>query len=412
MIERDINHPSIIGWSVGNELNNHYEYGKAAMDYVKEELDSYRLVTLVSNSGQKEEYTPATDPNTFTDIIMHNMYRWQGNPQEILTSLRTKWPDKPVFISEFGFDPFSSAALDGDKEIFSEWTNHYRNKNEFVIGTSMWTFNDYRSGYGGTTAEENRVWGIINSWRQKRRLFKRIKKEHSPVKDIEITNIDFDNNTAKVRMPLRSESDFPSHAMRNYKLYYSFKNSKGLSISKNYIDLPTLHPKDKEWNGIISWEALPSDILDLTIDLITPTNHSRFDKTISFQHAITPEISEIIAGKNALRILFNKVPNASDYFIRYTDKATTNQNLLPPIIWDSYITDNKLVIGYSSDFDDIDYTIKYGTSHDNLDKEFTSNVRGMVSIDLNDEEEMYFRIKRASKSEESNWSQISQANRH
>ena len=38
MIERDLNHPSIIGWSVGNELNNHFEYGKAAMAYVKQEL--------------------------------------------------------------------------------------------------------------------------------------------------------------------------------------------------------------------------------------------------------------------------------------------------------------------------------------------------------------------------------------
>ena len=129
MIERDINHPSIIGWSVGNELNNHFEYGKAAMAYVKQELDPYRLVTCVSNSGQKPEYTPETDPNTFVDIIMHNMYRWQGEPQEILNTLRTKWPDKPIFISEFGFDPFPSTALDGDKEIFSEWMNNFRNKN-------------------------------------------------------------------------------------------------------------------------------------------------------------------------------------------------------------------------------------------------------------------------------------------
>lgn len=458
MIERDINHPSIIGWSVGNELNNHYEYGKAAMEYVKEKLDPYRLVSLVSNSGQKDEYTPSTDPNTFTDIIMHNMYRWQGDPQEILTSLRNKWPDKPVFISEFGFDPFPSTALDGDKEIFSEWTNHYRGKNEFVIGTSMWTFNDYRSGYGGTTAEENRVWGIINSWRQKRRLFNRIKREHSPVKDIEITNIDFNNNTAKVRMPIRSENDFPSHAMRNYTLHYSFKNTKGVTISENHLDLPHIQPKDKEWKGTISWEPLPSDILDLTIDLKSPTNHSRFDKTISFQHAITPEISETIEGKNAIRILFNKVPNATDYFVKYSGedheikesyktinnridleelkenetytiqlfaindkgpskpsevtKATTNQNLLPPIIWDSFITDNKLVIGYSSDFDDTNYTIKYGRSQGNLDIEFTSNVRGMVSIDLNDEEEIYFKIKRAKKSEESNWSQIINTNKN
>ncbi|MBX2871064.1 MAG: beta galactosidase jelly roll domain-containing protein, partial [Saprospiraceae bacterium] len=293
MIERDINHPSIIGWSVGNELNNHFEYGKAIIAYVKEELDPYRLVTCVSNSGQKPEYTPETDPNTFVDLIMHNMYRWQGDPQEILTTLRSKWPDKPVFISEYGFDPFPSTALDGDKEIFSEWTKHFRHQNEFVIGTSMWTFNDYRSSYAGTTAEENRVWGIINSWRQKRRLFHRIKREHAPIKDIMVSNLDFESGKADIKIPIRSESDYPSHAMRNYKLVYQFRNSKGEVISNNSFDLPTIHPIDEDWQGSISWDQLPADILDMTIRLVTPTNHSRFSKTISFRPAITPEISTI-----------------------------------------------------------------------------------------------------------------------
>ncbi|MEN0047472.1 MAG: glycoside hydrolase family 2 TIM barrel-domain containing protein [Bacteroidota bacterium] len=455
MIERDLNHPSIIGWSVGNELNNHYEYGRAAIEYVKTELDPYRLVTCVSNSGQKKEYTPETDPNTFVDLIMHNMYRWQGNPQEILTTLRTKWPDKPIFISEFGFDPFPSTALDGDKAIFSEWINNFRHQNEFVIGTSMWTFNDYRSGYAGTTAEENRVWGIINSWRQKRRLFQRIKKEHAPITDIEISAINFEKNTANIRMPIRSQSDYPSHSMYDYQLSYQFRNSKGENVFEKAIDLPNLSPVDKEWKGSIAWKPLPSDVLDLTVSLISPTNYSRFDKTISFQPAIRPEIAEIIPAKNAVRILFNKVPNATEYFVSYSSndgkvyesyktisnyidleglennetysfqlyaindkgtgkpfklvKTTTDQNDLPPIIWDAFIADHKLVIGYSSDFNDGNYTIKYGSSKDQLDKEFTSNVRGMASIDLDGESEIYFKIKRVNRALESNWSQLVKA---
>lgn len=452
MIERDINHPSIIGWSVGNELNNHFEYGKAAIEYVKTELDPYRLVTCVSNSGQKEEYTPETDPNTFVDLIMHNMYRWQGQPQEILTTLRTKWPDKPVFISEFGFDPFPSTELDGDKEIFSEWTNHFRFKNEFVVGTSMWTFNDYRSSYAGTTAEENRVWGIINSWRQKRRLYDRLKKEYSPVKDIEILNVDFESGKATVSMPVRAAGDYPSHSMRDYQLRYQLRDSKGKVVYRNAIDLPTIKPEDKRWSGTIEWEGLPSDILDLSLSLTTPTNHSRFDKTLSFQNAMTPEIREIVSGKNAARILFDPVPNASEYVVSYlgSDKELKNSHRtitnridvdglasgetytfqlfaindkgrskpsesveltlgekpMPPVIWDSFIVDNKLVVGYSSDFDDGVYTFEYGNTKDRLDKNFVSNVRGMASIDLDGEKELYFRMNRVSGSEESNWSEV------
>ncbi len=455
MIERDINHPSIIGWSVGNELNNHFDYGREAIKYVKE-LDPYRLVTCVSNSGQKDAYTPETDPNTYVDIIMHNMYRWQGQPQEILNTLRTKWPDKPIFISEYGFDSFQTTSPNADKEIFSEWMNHFRNKNEFVIGTSMWTFNDYRSGYAGTTAEENRIWGVITSWREKRRLFNRLKKEHAPIHNIAISNIDFTNNTAVVSIKMKSRSDYPSYSINGYRLEYAFKNNKGEVIYQNAIQLPALAPEDNFWRDDISWEALPEKPLDIAINLVTPTNYSRLTKTVSFKNAITPQISDIISGNNSARILFDKVPNATEYFVSYLNdkyeevmsektitnfididgltngkvynfrllalndkgesnpseskQATPNGNPLPPIIWEAFIADNKLVVGYSSDFEDGNYTVQYGTSKDNLDKSFTSNVRGMMSIDLKHEEEIFLKIKRAYNSQESNWSEIIKVN--
>ena len=458
MIERDINHPSIIGWSVGNELSNHFNFAKTTMDYVRSELDPYRLLTCVSNSGQKEAYTRETDPNTIVDIIMHNMYAWQGEPQEILNTLREKWPNKPIFISEYGFDPFPSPSLDIDKPILSEWMEHYRHKNEFVIGTSMWTFNDYRSGYAATSAEENRVWGIVNAWKQKRRYFERVKKEHSPVKDIEVSNIDFNKNNADVTIAIRGVQDYPSYAMYDYKLVYQFNNSTGDIIIEKTINLPDLHPKDGLWKGNITWEKLSANPSALTVKLVSPTNYSRSDKTISFTTPVTPEISEIIQGNNSVRILFDKVANASEYFVTYKNdegkliesyktitnaididglqnqkeynfklfainnkgtskaskeiKATPNENELPPLVWDTFITDKKLVIGYSSDLSDGIYTVRYGNSKTEMNKTFASNVRGMMSIDLEDENDLYLQIKRNTNSKESNWSNIIKATKH
>ena len=91
--------------------------------------------------------------------------------------------------------------------------------------------------YEVITAEENRVWGVITSWRQKRRLFERIQREHAPVKGIEITNIDFEKNTANVKMSVRSRSDYPSYTMRNYKLVYQFTDSVITSYSIHYTKL-------------------------------------------------------------------------------------------------------------------------------------------------------------------------------
>ena len=189
--------------------------------------------------------------------------------------------------------------------------------------------------------------------------------------------------------------------------------------------------------------------------LVTPTNYTRLGKTISFQQAITPEISEIIPGKNAVRILFDKVPNATEYFVRYAgndqvvhdsyktiatyidlegleegktyrfelfainDKgqshpskpveAGAGEKSLPPVVWDAFIADNKLVVGYSSDFDDGNYTFRYGSSKDKLDNEFSSNVRGMASVDLKGEKKIFLQIKRETKTGESEWSNLVEA---
>lgn len=61
---------------------------------------------------------------------------------------------------------------------------------------------------------------------------------------------------------------------------------------------------------------------------------------------------------------------------------------------------------HSRNLTDGNYMIQYGVSSDHLDQEFVSNVRGMVSIDLDGEREIYFKMKRMKEREESNWSQL------
>ncbi|MDV7185897.1 glycoside hydrolase family 2 TIM barrel-domain containing protein [Lutibacter sp. TH_r2] len=454
MVERDWNHPSIIGWSVGNELSNHYEYAKTTIDFVRE-LDPNRLVTCVSNSGQKSFSNRKTDPNTEVDIIMHNMYRWQGEPQVIIDKLRSEWPEKPIFISEYGFDPYPTTSLDGDQQIFSDWNEHWRGKNEFVIGGSLWTFNDYRSGYAATSQEENRVWGLINVWRQKRRMFNRVAKEFSPIKDIEVRDLNLSKNKAEVFIPIRGLNDYPSYALNNYKLEWNFRNTDGKVVEEKSIELPAINPEDKTWKGEITWGKLPKDLLDLRIRLVSSTGYLRYEKVIPFTVAKSPQISSVDLGDASARVFFEKVPGATEYLLRYkndkgetvesfktitnaieldsltnnkeysfsvialndkgestspnTVKAKPNGKLLAPKIWDAFITDNKIVIGYTSEFEDTFYNVKYGASKENLDKEFRSNVRGMMTIDIENEDAIYFQIQREIGDKKGNWTQIVKA---
>ncbi|MGY6649695.1 glycoside hydrolase family 2 TIM barrel-domain containing protein [Wenyingzhuangia sp. IMCC45574] len=451
MIERDYNHPSIIGWSVGNELKLHYDYAKNMMDYVRTELDGHRLLTCVSNSGQKAAYTPETDPNTHVDVIMHNMYRWQGKPQEILNTLREKWPNKPIFISEYGFDPYPTASLDGDKPIVSEWNNHYRGKNEFVIGTSMWTFNDYRSSYGGTSAEENRVWGVVNVWGQYRRLFDRFQKENSPIKTIKLGAIDIAKKSASIVIVSKAMSNYPSYALKNYMLVTTVTDETGKILSEKQESLPLLKP-GATWEGRVEWDKLESPYR-LKVKLINPLGYERAKEEVFFTVPNTPTIAQVISGKKEVRVYFNKAYGVKEYIAAYKTKGGAYQytkptisnfididslanstyqvsliamngkgesapskevtvrlgnKILPPVVWHSFIDDQKLVIGYSSDFVDGNYTVAYGTNKGLMKEEFVTNVRGMMTIDLKEtvNTPIYFKIKREVDGKSSEWSNL------
>ncbi len=101
-ITRDYNHPCIIGWSVGNELRNHYAYVHSMIDYTRT-LDPHRLLTYISNSASGSG--PGHDPIDFCDVAMHNTYG--PDPGGLAANLRGKWPKLPVFLSEFGSNQFS-----------------------------------------------------------------------------------------------------------------------------------------------------------------------------------------------------------------------------------------------------------------------------------------------------------------
>ncbi len=98
MIDRDYNHPCIIGWSVGNELQGQYAYVASMAKYVRDELDSSRLVGYVSNTAANNGANPGNDGVTVSDIAMINKY---GGPKVFADAggaVHQKWPDKPVFL--------------------------------------------------------------------------------------------------------------------------------------------------------------------------------------------------------------------------------------------------------------------------------------------------------------------------
>jgi beta-glucuronidase len=163
MIRRDRNRCNVVIWSLSNET--YTSTPKRDEELIKltkkcKALDSTRLVThVVNNQTYENNHMNVWDPlYNYVDILSLNEYLgwyipWQGKPRELKWTV--VYPDKPVFISEFGGEAlFGSKYGPGDEAAF--WTEAYQEKiytdqlEMFkaipgLIGVSPWLLFDYRS---------------------------------------------------------------------------------------------------------------------------------------------------------------------------------------------------------------------------------------------------------------------------
>lgn len=268
---------------------------------------------------------------------------------------------------------------------------------------------------------------------------------------LNVDTIDVTANSAPIAITTKDISNYPSYTLKDYKLVYTFSNEQGDIVLEKEEVLPTLNPGDS-WNGKISWNTLQTPYR-LKVKIINPLGYERAKKEIFFHVPSTPVIKQVIAGKNKARIYFDKAFGVKEYMaayktatgtLRYTaptisnfitldslsnktyqvtlvaingkgksipsegKKFNTTNKLLPPVVWESFIDDKKLVIGYTSEFVDDNYTIVYGNNKNSLKETFTTNVRGMMTVDFNtfNNTPIYFKIKRTINGKDSQWSNI------
>ena len=254
MIERDYNHPCIIGWSVGNELRHHFQYVSNLMAFTRT-LDPQRIVTHVSNSGTGAGANRTNDPITISPVALCNTYGFnKKNPAgNAATILHDRWPEKPVFFSEFGTKQFGGgrdARINGLEEMFQLMTAGH----PAVIGVSLWTFNDYRSDYPGTPPSGNREWGVVTEDREPKAAFAQVRKLFSPVHSLTFIN-------GIIRLEPRRPEEVPSFTLRGYKLKWA----------GGEICLPDLPPGAPVWT---QETKLPPGTV---IRLFTPTGYDVAD---------------------------------------------------------------------------------------------------------------------------------------
>lgn len=426
MIKEKYNHPSVAGWSVGNEIGflddnpKVMEYVKGAIELTKS-LDPNRLAVYVTNSASYQE----TDPVKYSDLIMLNSYsKWGFRAQ-------TAWEKhkKPVFMCEYGSalnneDP-NLSYIDAGKML-----GQMRGK-EYFIGASLWTFNDYRSFYYGhkgwaTPVSQNRCWGIVNTFRQKKRSYFDFRKENAPVKKLKVDEIDQATKNAIVTIVPRSVNDLPANILRGYKLRWSAMG-KNFDISFNEEKtLKNIYPGDESLKISIDWKNAKS-VSGLKVELIDPQGYSVLDQKIYFEVPSKPEITHVNTAQDGVRIIFNPISGASEYVIRYQNNgenfysdttinhfvtitdtliklkkewgyevialnnagesqpsekiiAAKDEDELPPVIWETRRVKNDLFIGFTSSPYDYLYEVEYGNTPGQYENNLVFKNKGVARI--------------------------------
>lgn len=402
MVYTKYNHPSVIGWSIGNEIG-FVDANPKVMAYVEgaiaqaKALDPTRLAIYVSHSASAQ----AVDPVQYSDLILFNRYGGWGKDADKAHELH---PGKPIFMAEYG-NHLNSENLNEANIDAAHMLNELRGK-PYMAGVSLWTFNDYRSFWKGnetwtTPPSQNRTWGIVDIFRQKKRAYDTFRKEYAPVSNMLVRTTE--ENKASIALEPRGKLDIPAYTLEGYTLAWKLLEKAGNLIEGGMTELPAMHPGDPVVTEDISWNE---KAFALQVSLLDPQLYSVLDTTVYFEVPNSPEIKIVHTAADKARVVFDQEEGAISYKVlygkealdqeteptinNYVDidklqklenyqfvvvainnageskpsqavKAKLDEDELPPIIRATVPYQDHFFIGYSVDPLDYMYDIEYGT---------------------------------------------------
>ena len=217
MAERDWNHPCVIAYSVGNEYLSEQPAGqrwtKDMITYARE-LDPTRLYTFASMRLNTLPQKPEDEASQYCDFVSTNTY---GNHAKVLDHIHQLYPNKPIFISEWGTRADGKNGEPGQVDHLMQVMPEIR-KRPYVIGASWWSFNDYQSRHQGTNPNGYRPWGLVGPERTKRPLYTAHQREMAPLTIEKLGFAPGVEGVHQLQLRVTARNDFPAYTLKNYQL--------------------------------------------------------------------------------------------------------------------------------------------------------------------------------------------------
>ena len=445
LVDNYFNHPSIIGWSVGNEIGDSpgvMEYVEDAIKYVKS-IDTTRLGVMVSHSAHRPK-----DPIQYSDLGLVNKY---GTGIGMLADrMHALHPEKTFFYSEYGYGQLNE-HLDADVDA-KGMIDSIRFK-PYLIGGALWTFNDYRSNFYGTREySENRPWGIVDVFRQKKKAWYSFRKEYAPIRDLRVeANRNGKSLSGAIRISPRKTLDLPAYKLDGYVLIWEAFNDSNKIFDGGYIQLPIILPGDKdiEQRFVIKDAA---GLSHLKVELLDPNHYSVYDTTLFYKTPASPDIIHAIGirtrqndtstNSGSIRVIFDRKEESTRYKAKYglneLSKETSSTlgnhidvpklpfgatyqvavvginaagegepgevksvavgfDYAPPLIYYSEPADGGFYVGYTTELDDFAFRIQYTTTKGDYSNATTiqSSTKGVLFVPgLVNAKQYFFRMSR------------------
>jgi beta-glucuronidase len=278
MIERDWNHPAIVAWSVGNEYLSYTPSGlrwtKDMMDWVRT-VDPSHFVTFASCWARSDKFDkPDGEGSYYSDFVCANIYEPDAAARE-LDLIHSRWPGKPVFISEFGRLADAVASEEDRQEYMRRMVAIFRAR-PFVFGASVWTIADYRSrwpGGTGTASDGLRHFGVVTFDRQPRGAYRTLASEFSPavIADARVAVDSSSGGAIVASSVIRVRADFPAYTLRDYTVRYHLLDQAGGTIETKTSVLPVLSPGSRCPVELRFDQPLSRRAVGLRIEVVRPT---------------------------------------------------------------------------------------------------------------------------------------------
>ncbi len=196
MVWRDMNHPSVFSWSLGNEwpdFAKSYDTIKSLVDYARS-TDSTHFVTFITGGAHIDR------SSALIDIICTNWakYQWydpfttldeaEGDKSiALLNRIHERFPEKPVVVTEFG-GAESQAGWHNWGNV--KWSEEYQARNvadsgkyaleqDWISGGCVWQFCDTRSAPSRFLAGRLHGWnakGVVDAYRSPKMAFYKLQE--------------------------------------------------------------------------------------------------------------------------------------------------------------------------------------------------------------------------------------------